>query len=132
MAYFNQEMKAQKAASIKALAKEYGVSLSLKVVNHSKFVANIKSGAVDFFGEMNDSAYHNPAYTKEKRYIESINYGVENGFINSKAREFLIKLRTIMMQGNHDNSDSMTDYFDVGWYIGINIGDYGKPYEMTA
>lgn len=131
MAYFNQEMKAQKAPSIRALAKEYGVSLSLKVVNHSKFVANIKSGTVDFFGEMNDSAYHNPAYTKENRYMQA-SYGIDNGFINGKAREFLTKLRTIMMQGNHDNSDSMTDYFDVGWYIGINIGDYGKPYEMTA
>lgn len=131
MAYFNQEMKAAKAPAIKALAKEYGVSLSLKVANNTKFVANIKAGAVDFFNEMNDDAYHNPTYTKENRYMQ-VTRDIAYGFTNGKAREFLTKLQRIMMQGNHDNSDSMTDYFDVGWYVGINIGDYGKPYQMTA
>jgi hypothetical protein len=37
-----------------------------------------------------------------------------------------------MVVGNHDRSDSMTDYFDVGWYISINVGKWNKPYEMTA
>ena len=37
-----------------------------------------------------------------------------------------------MMVGNHNNSDISTDYFDVGWYIDINIGKWDKPYEVTG
>ena len=29
---------------------------------------------------------------------------------------------------NYDNSDSMTDYFDVGYYKSIYLGDYDKDY----
>ena len=29
---------------------------------------------------------------------------------------------------NHDNSDIMTDYFDVGYYKSIYLGDYDKDY----
>ena len=32
---------------------------------------------------------------------------------------------------NHNNSDVQTDYFDVGWYIEINVGDWEKPYKLT-
>jgi len=37
-----------------------------------------------------------------------------------------------MMIGNHNNTDLMSDYFDVGWYISINVGKWDKPYEVTA
>jgi hypothetical protein len=37
-----------------------------------------------------------------------------------------------MMVGNHDKSDVMTDYFNVGWYIDINIGKWDKPYKVAA
>jgi hypothetical protein len=30
-----------------------------------------------------------------------------------------IELRDAMNNGNHDNSDIMSDYFDVGWYVSI-------------
>jgi hypothetical protein len=26
----------------------------------------------------------------------------------------------------------MTDYFDVGWYIEINVGKWNKEYNLTA
>jgi hypothetical protein len=26
----------------------------------------------------------------------------------------------------------MTDYFDVGWYIDINVGKWNKPYQFEA
>jgi hypothetical protein len=35
-----------------------------------------------------------------------------------------------MNMGNHDNSDIMTDYFDVGWYVDVNIGLWNKPYIL--
>jgi hypothetical protein len=36
------------------------------------------------------------------------------------------------MAGNYNNSDIMTDYFDVGWYIEINVGKWNKEYNLTA
>ena len=37
-----------------------------------------------------------------------------------------------MNLGNHDNSDPMTDYFDVGHYISISIGAWTKPFKVVA
>jgi hypothetical protein len=36
-----------------------------------------------------------------------------------------------MNDGNHDNSDIQSDYFDVGWYTHINVGRWNKPYLLT-
>ena len=58
-------------------------------------------------------------------------YWIEEHF-EGVAKEFLLKLKDAMMIGNHNNSDIMTDYFDVGWYIKINVGKWDKPYEVTA
>ena len=57
------------------------------------------------------------------------NYWYQDHF-TGKSLEFLNKLVPLMMVGNHDNSDIMTDYFDVGWYIDINIGRWNKPYQL--
>jgi len=35
-----------------------------------------------------------------------------------------------MNDGNWNRSDSSVDYFDVGWYIDINIGNWAKPYQL--
>ena len=32
---------------------------------------------------------------------------------------------------NHDNSDIMTDYFDVGWYVDINVGQWNNGYKVV-
>jgi hypothetical protein len=37
-----------------------------------------------------------------------------------------------MNAGNHNNSDVQSDYFDVGWYIDVNIGKWNKPYVATV
>lgn len=46
--------------------------------------------------------------------------------------DILKRIVDIMNVGNHDNSDIMTDYHDVGFYINLRIGDYNKPYECTG
>ena len=51
---------------------------------------------------------------------------------SGKCREFLMQLRDIMNDGNHDRSDIQTDYFDIGWHIDINIGKWDKPYVLTV
>lgn len=67
---------------------------------------------------------------KECRNLNINTYHLESMFFWI-ALDFLLELRAAMMKWNHDNSDAMTDYFDVGWYIDINIGNYEKDYILT-
>lgn len=115
MAHMSQEKKKQLAPGIKAVLKEYGMKGSIAVENHSSLVVNLQEGPIDFG---NDHEQVN-CYWVHKHY-------------EGKARKFLTKLVKAMNVGNHDNSDSMTDYFDRGWYIDINVGRWNKPYKVTA
>ena len=121
MAYFSQERKALLSPAIKKLCKEYGVKASLSVHHHSTFVINISAGDIDFFGDCRDK--------RSDDYMTINHYWYQDHF-TGKSLEFLNKLVPLMMVGNHDNSDIMTDYFDVGWYIDINIGRWNKPYQL--
>ena len=58
------------------------------------------------------------------------NYWIDKHYEGTE-QEFLNELNAAMMLGNHNNSDIMTDYFDVGWYVDINIGKWNKPYVVT-
>ena len=51
---------------------------------------------------------------------------------DKKVKDFLLKLIEAMNLGNHDNSDAMSDYFDVGWLAYINVGSWKKPYIYEA
>jgi hypothetical protein len=37
-----------------------------------------------------------------------------------------------MNDGNWDKSDIQSDYFNVGWYVDVNIGKWNKPYVREA
>jgi hypothetical protein len=122
MAYFNQERKATMAPKIRALLAEYGVKGTLSVRNHSTVVLTLKSGPIDF-GQNNNK--YNPGHLDVNVYWIDDHY-------TGRAREFLQRAYAILMQGNHNNSDIQTDYFDVGWYVDIHVGRWNKPYTMTA
>ena len=138
MAYMNQEKKAKIAALLKPVLAKYKVKGSLSVRNHSTIVLNIKAGAIDFiqnylsvdrnvrYGQMSDDQYN---YVYEKRYLDVNPYHYRNYF-TGKAKQFLEEAFAALNAGNHDNSDIMTDYFDVGWYVDVNIGQWNKPYEV--
>jgi|TARA_B110000495_G_C22966152_1_gene566608 hypothetical protein len=115
MAYMSQENKKTLAPAIKSVLKEYNMKGSIGVDNHSTLVVNLKEGHIDF-GSKNDSV--------NTYWIDSHYTGI--------AQQFLNELKTAMMTGNHNNSDIMTDYFDVGWYIEINVGKWNKEYNLTA
>lgn len=42
------------------------------------------------------------------------------------------RIKEIVNEFNWDNSDPMTDYFDVNYYTHISIGSWNKPYEVIA
>jgi hypothetical protein len=58
-------------------------------------------------------------------------YALCNGaLVSRKAWEVLHRSAEIGNADNWDNSDSQTDYFDVNYYLDINIGKWNKDYEI--
>lgn len=122
MAYMNQEKKAKIAVAVKAICAKHGVKATLAVRSHMTLMLNIKSGKIDFFSDYGVEGVN--------RDIQVNPYHYKSHFVG-KSLKFLSEVIPAMNEGNHDNSDPMTDYFDVGWYIDVNIGRWNKPYELV-
>ena len=141
MAYMSQEKKAKIAPVVKSILKKYGVKGSLAVRHHSTLVLNIKSGPIDFvenFIETDNKVLHGNKmsqdqidYIRKNQSVDVNTYWFKEHF-SGKALSFLKEVFTAMNEGNHDRSDIMTDYFDVGWYVDVNIGKWNKPYEVVG
>lgn len=121
MAYMSQSKKAAIAPKVKAILKKYGMKGSLAVRNYSTLVLNLKSGPLDLVTGENT----------KWGYSQINQYWLESHW-QGKELKFLQEVKAAMNDGNHDNSDSMVDYFDVGWYININAGQWDKPYQKVA
>ena len=113
MAFIDQEKKKELYPLIMAVCKKYGVKATLGIKHYSTLVLTVRSGVVDF-GAANDDIN---TYKIEERFT-------------GPARDFLLEVHALMNLGNHDNSNLMIDYFDVGWYTTIRIGEYNKPYKL--
>ena len=125
MAYFTQEMKKARTSAIKALCAKYDVKASLSVKHHSTVVLTVKSGKIDFFKDEKNS------YAKKSGHIQVNHYYIDSSF-SGKAASFLKEAKQILNTGNYNNSDIQSDYFDVGFYININIGKWDQPYVLEA
>lgn len=128
MAYYTQAQKKIVAPKVKYILEKYNIKATLAVRNNSTIVLNIKSGNLDFIGNYN-STITEPRL-QAQHYIQVNEYTIGRVF-SGKCRAFLVEIKAALNFGNHDNSDIMTDYFDVGWYIEINIGRWDKPYIYT-
>ena len=137
MAYMSQEKKAQLAPGIKAVLKKYGMKGTIGVRNHSTLCCNISEGPLDIIGNMYEIAMTKPEtfYARDKApkptYMQVNEFWIGDNY-SGKCKDFLIELKAAMDIGNHDRSDIQTDYFDVGWYLDINIGKWDKPYHCTS
>lgn len=131
MAYMNQENKKRLAPKIKAVLKKYGMKGTLSVRNHSTLVCNIKSGDLDIIGNANEvmrsRPNDEPFYREYEGHINVNVYWIDRHY-TGKVQQFLRELVDAMNDGNWDKSDIQTDYFNVGWYIDINVGSWDKPY----
>ena len=136
MAYVSQELKSKLAPTIKAICKRHGVSATLAVRNHSTLVLNVKSGVIDFFDSFNRTIDErdptgNKRINPAKDYIQVNPYWYKEHF-DGAALAFLREVIPAMNRGNHDNSNPQIDYFEVGWYIDVNIGKWDKPYTLVV
>jgi ABC-type transport system substrate-binding protein len=131
MAYMNQELKAKLAPAVKAILKRYNVKGTL-ATDRNTLTLNIKSGTLDFIGDFNTTIQNDRSIwkgqTADRAYIQVNTYHYRSHFSDKVIRKFFDEITAAMNVGNHDNSDSQIDYFDVGWYVRINVGKWNKPY----
>lgn len=136
MAYISQERKQEMSPAIKAVLKKFGVKGSLAVRNRMVLALNIKSGSVDFITNFNETVsadYYLTAqgFTPAVDNISVNPYHYDKHF-SGQALAFLNEVMDLMNSGNHDNSDIQSDYFDVGWYVDVNIGKWNQAYVVSV
>jgi hypothetical protein len=127
MAYMNQERKRVIAAGIKPILAKYGVKGSLSVRNHSTIVLTIREGDIDPFTDFVVTCPDPQPAT----YINVNPYHYERHF-DGRTLDFLTEAFAVLNNGNHDRSDIMSDYFDVGWYVDVLFGKWNRPYRYNS
>ena len=136
MAYVSQELKSKLSPAIKAVCKKYGIKASIAVRNHMTLALNVKSGKIDFIGNSNrvcgaDFYQVQRGFKPNTTGYDQVNpYHFQNHY-DGDARAFLSEVLAVMNDGNWDKSDIQTDYFNVGWYVDVNIGSWNKPYSVA-
>lgn len=122
MAYITSEQVAEKRAEIKKAFPGWKFSITRE--DYSCIIVKILSAPLDF-----------PLVNDGKAYQQLHGHTFENYFTTTEhptlaeqCREAVQKISRILQKGNHDNSDSQTDYFDVGWYIHLQIGAWDRPF----
>ena len=136
MAYVSQELKSKLSPAIKAVCKKYGIKASIAVRNHMTLALNVKSGKIDFIGNSNrvcgaDFYQVQRGFKPNTTGYDQVNpYHFQNHY-DGDARAFLSEVLAVMNDGNWDKSDIQSDYFNVGWYVDVNIGSWNKPYTVA-
>lgn len=137
MAYMGQDRKKQIAEKLKIAMKGTGIKYTLGVHHHSTIVMRIHKGPVDFIQNHMETIATQPRYDMynpnktKSTHIDVNPYWYKEHF-TGKALEILDKVLPILNEGNHNRSDAMSDYFDVGWYVSVKVGEWDKPYEVVA
>lgn len=121
MAYMSQEKKKEIHGKLKGVIPK-GWKWSLAVRNHSTLCLTIRSAPINLIeeavGEKGGLSLDINHYHLERLYFKN----------NKSLLELFKKIKATMNDGNFDNSDIMTDYFHVGWYVDIKIGSWDKPF----
>lgn len=136
MAYISQDQKKAKAPAMKALCAKYGVKGSLSISNHTGLVLTITEGKLDFISQANTNNQKLAEMRGDKPYTIKGDYEINlyhfADAYTGDVLEFIKQAVAILNDGNHDRSDSQSDYFDVGWYSYIRIGKWDKPYSLKS
>jgi hypothetical protein len=139
MAYMSQERKSEIAPKVKSILNKYGIKGSLSVRHHSTLSLTLKSGKIDLIENYiatDSNVLHGRKmdqgqidYLRKNRAIDVNPYWFKEHF-NGVAKAFLTEVMEAMNVGNWDKSDIQSDYFNVGWYVDVNIGKWNKPYTV--
>lgn len=138
----NQETKKVLKEAVDANIKNAGfkgrVKYSFSVRNHSTIVCTIKSCDIDLIAnnavqakERAERMGQTPYITEDTTYVDTNPHHYQNSF-TGEALEIMDAIYKGLQKENYDNSDIQTDYFDVGYYVNVQIGRWNKPFEVTA
>lgn len=124
MAYMNQERKKALVDGVKKMLAEkfpdVKIKATYKIQNYSAICMTIQGCSINLLENF-----------PNKHWFCVNTYHIGSAF-HGEAGEFLQACADALNKGNHDNSDPMTDYFDVGWYIDIHIGKMDKPFQVLT
>lgn len=136
MAYVNKEKKEKIAA---ALSKVIPITwkYTLSIGNHSTIVLKVYQVDHSFIA---DGLLQIDQLSSLKESLDSSGYFVLNRHSHFQKddtdRSGVVSLMNdiidAMNTDNYDNSDSMTDYFDVGHYVDIRFGLYNQPLKVLS
>jgi len=136
MAYMNQERKAKITKMLKPILAKYKVKGSLSVRNHSTIVLTLKSGAIDFIGNSN-RVCGNDFYQVQRGFkpttsgYDQVNPYWFQDHYDGDAKAFLTEAFKALKSADwYDESNAMIDYFNIAYYVDINIGKWDKPYIL--
>ncbi len=135
MAYMSQERKAEIAVELKKVMP-HNWKYSLGVHHHSTLQLTISAAPVDLVNEYLEFVRRNARpdsgwFEHKNDYVQVNEHHLDTQFEGKRLAQ-MQAIKSAMMKGNHDNSEPMTDYFDVGWYISIDFGRYNKPFQFTG
>ena len=121
MAYVNKETKEKVVAAVKAvLPKDWKATFAVK--DYMVMVCTIRKAPVDL----------KAVFDCDDEYYGVNEYHFRTHCKDKDVADILAKIVAALNCDNHDNSDPMTDYFDVGYYIDLRFGEWNKPFTNTA
>ena len=124
MAYMNQEEKAKIAAMLKKIMPK-NWKYSLSVENNSGIRLTISSAPIDLI----EMAINNKKtmFNEKPKDLQVHDFRLESYF-SGEVLEIFEKIKQALNLNNYNNSDVMTDYYEVGHYVYINLGRWNKPF----
>ena len=136
MAYITKEQVAEKRNAIKAaFPASKGWKFSIRLQDYSSISVTILQGPVEFRIKNKNPAYENDYYARRDEMfgttpITDVQVNKYNtDCYDAETKKVIDKLNEIIEEGNYNNSRPEVDYFDVGWWSSLKIGDYNNNYK---
>lgn len=134
MAYMDQAKKAKIVSKLKEVIPA-GWKYSVGVRHHSTLVFTLKQAPLDLLGHVRETLkgkFYDPSNSLNEGYLGLHNNSEFEKYFSGEVLCTFNKIWEALNEGNHDNSDPMTDYFDVGWYVDASIGRWDDPFLDTV
>lgn len=140
MAYISQETKKELTPAIKAVLKKHGMKGTVSIRYGTGLNVNITSGVLDLLGYWNK-------YMNRNRKLQNLpiindeDFSIDHPIVppsceeyyDNKIENFISELLSAMKTSEWaDKSDVMSDYFNITYYVSINVGRYDKPYFLAS
>jgi Large polyvalent protein associated domain 29 len=120
MAYITAKQVKEKREQIKKLfPAKHGWKFSIKTLNYSTIKLSVLEAPIEL---REDTSKH---YEQMSKY----RFSDRKNVIGADLLQIMFD---IINQGNYNNSDIQTDYFDIGFYTSITIGEWNIPFKCIT